>query len=65
MSIYYSTKTLANRLELSTRTLERYRLMGAGPAFVKLGKLIRYRPQDVEQWVESQLRKSTSDIGHD
>ena len=31
--------------------------------FVRVGRLIRYRPADVREWIERNLRTSTSDDG--
>jgi len=40
----------AEALALSERTLERFRVSGVGPKFVRCGKSIRYRLSDVEAW---------------
>ncbi len=46
-------------------TLQKDRLKGIGLRYVRLGRLVRYRPQDVEAWIEQNLRCSTSDPGPD
>jgi predicted DNA-binding transcriptional regulator AlpA len=48
-------------LSLSERTLERLRVSGDGPRFVRLGHSIRYRPADVEAWVADRVVGSTSE----
>jgi hypothetical protein len=48
-------------LGLSVRTLERHRLAGTGPRYVRLGRLVRYRPQDLAEFVDRNLRGSTSE----
>ena len=48
------------RRPVSGRTLQRWRLEGIGPKFLKLGRLVRYRQSDLDQWVDAQLRTSTS-----
>jgi excisionase family DNA binding protein len=53
----------AKLLRLSERTLERLRVSGGGPAFVKLGRSVRYREVEVERWVEGRVVSSTSAIG--
>jgi excisionase family DNA binding protein len=59
-----TTKEAAAYLRLATPTLERFRLMGNGPAFCKMGdKAVRYREADLDDWVASRLRTSTSDQG--
>jgi predicted DNA-binding transcriptional regulator AlpA len=45
----------------SVITLEKDRLYGTGPRYVKLGRLVRYRPEDVRAWVAERVRLSTSD----
>jgi predicted site-specific integrase-resolvase len=43
------TKQAAERLNLSLKTLENWRYLGKGPAFVRLGKIkgVRYREEDL------------------
>ena len=48
------------RAPVSERTLQRWRLEGVGPKFLKLGRLVRYRKSDLDRWVDGQLRSSTS-----
>ena len=50
----------AEMLALSERTLERFRVSGMGPKFVRLGHSIRYRLSDVEAWIASRTVGSTS-----
>ena len=35
----------------SARTLETWRRKGTGPAFVRIGGRVRYRPSAVRQWL--------------
>lgn len=51
---------LARRWQLSPRTLERWRWLGQGPAFLKLGGRILYRLDDVEAFERAQRRAPTS-----
>ena len=48
---------------LSVRTFEALRLRGGGPPYVKLGRAVRYRRDDVLAWAAGKLRRSTSDTG--
>lgn len=48
-------------LRLSERTLERFRVSGGGPMFVKAGRRVLYREADLEEWIALNLRASTSD----
>lgn len=48
----------------SERTLEAYRLKGGGPPFIVIGKRgVRYRRGDVQDWIATRRRRSTSDPG--
>jgi hypothetical protein len=51
---------LAERLSVSPRTLERWRWLGQGPKFLKLGGRVAYRVVDVEAFEAEQLRESTT-----
>src|SRR5262249_55366142 len=51
----------ARFLRLSERTLERYRHSGGGPKFVRQGKCVRYRQEDLEAWVAGCTVGSTSE----
>ena len=54
----------ANILGFSIRTLQKWRSQGGGPRFVRVSaRAIRYRRTDLDQWIESRLRLSTSDHG--
>lgn len=52
---------ISKRLNCETKTLQAWRSRGGGPPFVKVGRLVRYRPQDVEAWIESRRVASTSE----
>jgi excisionase family DNA binding protein len=53
----------AKLLRTSERHLERLRIAGTGPKFMRLGKHknIRYRPADVDAWLASKVVGSTSE----
>ncbi len=46
-------KQLAGALRISVASARRWRLIRQGPRFLKVGKSVRYRPEDVELWLES------------
>lgn len=50
---------------LSVRTIQALRLKGGGPRFFLAGnrRAVRYRRRDVLAWVETRMRRSTSDPG--
>ena len=61
MDLLLDQKQAARILGLSGRTLERHRRAGTGPRYARLGHLIRYCPNDLKEWIDSNLRNSTSE----
>jgi predicted DNA-binding transcriptional regulator AlpA len=47
----------------SASTLEKLRVYGGGPTFSKLGRRVVYRKIDLDNWLETNCRRSTSDDG--
>ncbi|RWE99982.1 helix-turn-helix domain-containing protein [Mesorhizobium sp.] len=45
---------------LSVSTLEKLRLTGDGPEYIKLGRTVVYSTTDLDAWMEGNRRKSTS-----
>ena len=62
-TIYLNTREAAAHLGLSTRTLDRYRVSGEGPVFLRFGGRVRYLREDLDAWARTRRRKSTSDDG--
>jgi excisionase family DNA binding protein len=55
------TEDAASYLGVSPSLLNKLRLTGGGPQFVRLaGRAIRYRRADLDAWIEASLAKSTS-----
>jgi phage terminase Nu1 subunit (DNA packaging protein) len=63
LSPLIASPQLAGLLNISIRTLERWRLEGIGPTYVKAGRRVLYRRGDVERWLAEGTRHSTSDDG--
>jgi predicted DNA-binding transcriptional regulator AlpA len=38
---------------LSLATVRRWRLLGTGPQYLKIGAAVRYRPSDFQSWMNS------------
>jgi predicted DNA-binding transcriptional regulator AlpA len=56
----------ATRLKISKHTLNRWRVTGEGPPFVKYGpRLVRYLEAALTDWEKRRTRRSTSDVGAD
>jgi len=48
---FLTEEELGPILGIKVRTLQRWRLIGAGPRFRKLGGAVRYDESDVEAWI--------------
>jgi excisionase family DNA binding protein len=44
---------VSKRLNVSVASLRRWRVLGRGPVFVKVGSLVRYPAEDLEAWLAS------------
>lgn len=47
-------------LNLSPSTLAKMRLAGTSPKFVKMGRRVAYRREDLDAWVHERLKSSTA-----
>jgi Helix-turn-helix domain len=56
-----SNQEAADFLHLSPRTLEKLRVVGGGPPFLKLGRRVVYAAADLEAWAQRRRCDSTSD----
>ena len=60
-STLFNTKQAAKYLCVSPAFLERDRWAGAQIPFIKVGsRAVRYRQSDLEEYIEQQVRHSTS-----
>lgn len=60
---FLTQREAASVLRISERTLERFRLDGSGPQFVKAGRRVLYRRADIEAWTDDRTYQSTSEMG--
>ena len=56
-----STGQAAQRLGVSISYLNKLRLYGGGPVFVKIGSKVVYDPADLAAWIEARKHRSTSE----
>lgn len=59
--VYLSTNDAARITGLSSAWFERARWAGNGPAYIKLGKAVRYPSDELHTWMRSHLRTSTTE----
>ncbi len=55
------TPAAADYLGYSESTLEKKRLTGEGPPFIRLGRAIVYDTRDLDAWLAARRARSTSD----
>ena len=48
-----TTTEAAAYVGLSPRTLERYRVIGDGPPYLRVGRRVLYRRADLDAWIEN------------
>jgi predicted DNA-binding transcriptional regulator AlpA len=60
-----STPQAAKRAGVSASSLEKRRVAGLPPRYIKLGSKVLYDPADLDSWLASCLRTSTSDPGRE
>lgn len=58
------TEVAAEFLDMSPGTLRWWRSTGKGPQFVKCGGAVRYRTEDLEEWVASRIVKPERESIH-
>lgn len=63
VKLLLTTPEAAEYLGLQPATLEIWRCRGGGPRFCKIGRSVKYRQADLEEFINNSLRSSTSDQG--
>lgn len=67
MEYKYKSMILLNEQEtalilgLKSQTLRSWRCTGNGPKYRKIGGSVRYHPSDIENYIEQNIRQSTSE----
>lgn len=59
-SLTVDTEGAAKHLGLAVSTLEKARVTGTGPKYCKLGRAVRYRVSDLEEYLAERVRENTS-----
>jgi excisionase family DNA binding protein len=64
--ILLTVEEAATRLKISKHTLNRWRVTGEGPPFVKYGpRLVRYVDRVLDEWAAGRAHRSTSEYGRE
>jgi excisionase family DNA binding protein len=53
-----SVKELAELLQVSVRTIYDWRYRGLGPTAIRVGRHVRYEPDEIERWLIVQRNNS-------
>ncbi|MBU1980423.1 MAG: helix-turn-helix domain-containing protein [Gammaproteobacteria bacterium] len=56
------TVKAAEYLDVKPNTLEGWRIQGKGPAYKKIGRLVRYTTDELNAYIDKQSRTSTSQV---
>lgn len=56
------THEAATYAGLGKSTLDKFRLTGGGPTYIKVGKRVVYDISDLDAWLASRRRQSTSQV---
>lgn len=59
---YLSVSDLADYTGISVSTWNKRRLTGETPPFCSIGRTVRYKRSDVDDWMQARRRQSTSEI---
>jgi excisionase family DNA binding protein len=51
MNVLLNEEEVAKQLHVSLASVRRWRLERRGPPFIKVGSLVRYKPEEVEAWL--------------
>jgi predicted DNA-binding transcriptional regulator AlpA len=62
--VFLDARETAALLQVSVTTLGRWRVQGAGPAYLKTGRRVLYDRAVVIAWLNEQRRQSTSEAEH-
>lgn len=57
----FDTEAVARYAGLSPVTLRKWRMTGAGPRFVRLGRAVRYRKAELDAYIERRTFAHTSE----
>ena len=60
MQLLLTEQDVARQIKVSLASLRKWRVERRGPQFVKVGALVRYRPEDLEEWMATLPKAETS-----
>ncbi|MCL6566996.1 MAG: helix-turn-helix domain-containing protein [Acidobacteriia bacterium] len=51
-TVLLDEQAVAERLGVTRNCLAKWRCQGRGPAFIKIGRLVRYKPEAIEKFLD-------------
>lgn len=57
-----TTEQAAHYCASAASTFEKLRVFGGGPVFVKIGRRVAYKREDLDAWIDGNRRRSTSHL---
>lgn len=60
--VVMTTRQAASYLQISPKKLELDRHKGTGPPYAKMGRLVRYRKVDLDEYLADSIRVSTLEV---
>ena len=61
MNKLLTEEQVAEQLSITTNTLRKWRWLGKGPAFIKIGAAVRYEADTLATFIRSSVKTSTSE----
>ena len=62
MNNLLTEEQVSQQLHVSLAALRRWRLEGRGPRYIKVSALVRYRPEELEEWLASLPSGGTAEV---
>ena len=50
---------------INRSSLQKWRCLGGGPRFIKIGRRVRYRASDIEECIDAHVKLSTSNYDNE
>ena len=60
MSKLLTNEDVAQLLTVPVATLRYWRHVGSGPRSIKIGRHVRYLPEDIDRWLDENARPAAS-----
>ena len=61
MNKLLTEQQVAEQLSITTNTLRKWRWLGKGPTFIKIGAAVRYEADTLATFIRSNVKTSTSE----